>query len=969
MPISGIPARSLFLLLLILALLLHPGTGAASGPKWVAGGSYFSPGAKGTPVVWANGVVSYYLDQGALSTSVSNSQAAMLVAGAAAVWSSVPTAAVRIQQGGSLAEDVNGSNVTANTPGGTGATLPADVQPAAITKPVAVVFDADGSVINAIYGPGSSDPTACTQDGVYTSVDNLSAAGTIAHALIVVNGLCASSPALEGLLQYKLVRAFGQALGLDWSQVNESMWPSDPTTEGLAGWPVMHPLERLCTGSMTSCMPNPTTLRPDDIAGLNQLYPVTTGNIAQWPGKTLTASSTLTVQGTVSFRGGQGMQGVNVVLTPVTGGSPELQYTVAAVSGAYFRRDSGNVITGSSDVYGNPLGRFGTDASAMEGAFVLAGVPLPPGATAAQYQLSIEPVDPLYTGANAVGPYDVSQVSPSGAVQVVSLGTLSAGSVTTQNFTLTDSADGSATDDGVEPEPNAVAVNGEWISKLVGFGHVGWFAFHARANRVFTVEAAALDSSGLGTESKAAMVIGLWNGADAFGASPDLASVTPFNGAEVGLSNLTAQTSGDGEIRIAFGDERGDGRPDFLYRARVLYADRVTPPRMPLAGGTLSIEGQGFHVGTVVLVNGQPAAVTSVTPTEITAIAPAVSAATGTVPVEVEDPQTLGTAQILDGFSYDAHGTDHLRIIAAPSGTVSIGVPVPLAMQVLSGDEVTPAAGVTVTFAVTGGVATLGCGSSPCSAVSNGQGMVTILVTPMTAQATTVSASLSTGASLVAEFDGGTPPQIAATNTLYIAGGVMVNWQPVALVLSGGSPVGGATVSWSAGANVTLGGATSLTNAAGDALANAVVGPLAEGSATTVTACEGVPSACATFAINAVQAEQASLVPVSGIGQVISMSGTLLPVTLEVVDAAGHPLAGATVNVYQQMTAWEPPCPTTGRCPTAPLLGSSAATLVSGSNGLVTFTPMSSSGQPAVIAVEAATGNQGSFSFTLTEHP
>ena len=955
----------------VLAVLFCGGSRAgASGPHWVAGVNYFAPSAKGSPVVWANGRVSYFLDQGALSSTVSNSQAAGMVASAAAVWSSVPTAAVSIAQGGSLSEDVSGANVTANTPAGTGATLPSDAQPSATAEPVAVIFDEDGSVINDIYGPGASDPGSCTLNGVYSTVDNLAAAGTIAHAVILINGLCASSTALDQLLEYELVRAFGRVLGLDWSQVNDAMWPSHPTTDGLTGWPIMHPVEQLCTGSNTNCMPNPLTLRLDDIAGLNRLYPVTAANAGSWSGKTQTASATVTVTGMISFRNGQGMQGVNVVLTPLNGTTPDLRYAVSAVSGAYYRVNAGNAVTGAVDAQGNAYGRFGTDAAAQEGAFVLSGVPLPPGASAAVYQLSLEAVNPAYTGANSVGPYTDNQVKPSGAVQTVVLGSLSAGSAVTQNFTMADSADGQQTDDGLEAAPNGAGGNGEWISKLVGYGHTGWFQFHARANRYFTVEASSLDESGLGSESKAAVLIGLWNGTDALGSAPAMATTVPFNGAAVGLATLAAQTDNDGEIRIAYADICGDGRPDFEYRARVLYADSVFPPRLTLNGGPIAIKGQGFRPGMTVSLNGTAAAVTSITPTEITAVAPSVSAATGTVLLAVQDPQTLATAEILDGLSYDAQGSDAVRIVTAPSGTnLSQGVPVPMTVQVVAGNGTTPAANVLVTFAVQSGTATLGCTASPCTAMTDQNGMATVTVAPATSQATTVAATLSNGATVMTEFDGGTPPQIAATNTLYLAIGAQSTWNPIAVVLNNGVAVSGSAIHWTGGPGAQIQTAATTTNAAGDASTTVLAGPLAAGATATVYACEaGGP--CATFTINAVHTELASLLPVSGVGQSLPATGTAMPVTLEVVDGSGHPLAGAEVNFYQQLDAWQPPCPAQGRCPAPRQLASPAtSSAISDANGLVPFTPMSNNGQPAVLHVQATTGQQGLLQFTITQHP
>ena len=206
--------RTLLSLLLLLSLI--DGFRAdASGPHWVAGVNYFNPAAKGEPGDLGQRAGELLPGPGSL-VEFRLKQPGRLACGrgAAAVWSNVPTAALAITNGGSLSEDVSGSNVTANTPAGTGATLPTDAQPTATSKPVAVIFDADGSVIDDTYGIGASDPNSCTTHwGCTRPVDNFSTAGKIAHAVILVNGLCASSSALEGLLQYELVRAFGRVLG------------------------------------------------------------------------------------------------------------------------------------------------------------------------------------------------------------------------------------------------------------------------------------------------------------------------------------------------------------------------------------------------------------------------------------------------------------------------------------------------------------------------------------------------------------------------------------------------------------------------------------------------------------------------------------------------------------------------------------------------------------------------------------
>src|SRR5262249_34835933 len=97
----------------------------AGGPKYVAGTSYFDPEVAGQPLIWPQGVISYYTDQGSLSPLLSGSAANSFVAGAFSVWTSVPTAALVANNVGPLAEDVNGTNVTVNSDGSI--SMPADI--------------------------------------------------------------------------------------------------------------------------------------------------------------------------------------------------------------------------------------------------------------------------------------------------------------------------------------------------------------------------------------------------------------------------------------------------------------------------------------------------------------------------------------------------------------------------------------------------------------------------------------------------------------------------------------------------------------------------------------------------------------------------------------------------------------------------------------------------------------------------
>jgi len=964
----------LFLLVLLVALILLTAgrTAHAGGPRWFAGSSYFNTSAKGKPIVWAGGQVSYYTDLGSLSSAVTQAQANTMVANAAAVWNAVATAAVKITAKGSLAEDVNGTNVTA---GSGSVTVPADIQSTATAKPVAIVYDADGSVINAYFGSGASAATTCQENGVFTIVDNLAASGNIAHALMLVNGLCATNATQLAILQYQLVRGFGRILGLDWSQANEEMFVNDQlTSQGLAGWPILHPVERLCHASGEACIPNSSQLRLDDIAALNRAYPVTSANIAGFTGKKVTAANTIAVQGTIEFRRGQGMQGVNAVLRPMIPGTdlPDIRYTVTAVSGSSFQGNGGNPVTGISDAQGNALNRFGTDDETMEGFFDLSGVPLPTGQTSANYQLTFEPINPLYTDTTSVGSYTTGQVTPSGTMPTIVLPGLAAGSSVNQTIIIGNSADESLSGaDGIVSAPADLPATGEWTARISGYGHASWLQWWARANREFTVEAAALDDDGQPTTSKAQLVVGMWNGTDPDAAPPIAGTPQAFNGSVVGLTTLPVLTTADSEVRLGIADLRGDGRPDYLYRGRILYADTVAPSRLPSTGGPIVITGAGFRPNSVVTVNGVPAAVTGVSPTQITAIAPASGGFTGNVQVQVQDPQTLGVTIIADGLSYNAQNGDQLSIVTAPANTVSIGVPYPFTVRVMDWDDQAPAAGVTVTYSVAEGSVALGCGNSTCSVTTVGDGTATLMVSATSGSLARVVATLSNGATITSEFTGGIPPAISAiTPNLYIAIGASVQWNPLALVQNNGSPASGAVVTWTPSTSgVSAPTSDSLSGSNGIVTQQLAAGPLNSGDVVPVNACLADGSACAQFDVVAVHTQTAQLVAQSGTSQTISVTQSLAPVVLEVTDAVGHPVAGAVVTFYETLNGWTPPCPAHGACPPAPLLRQQTVQATSGTDGTVILLPISMPGIPSRLVVTATSGQSAVISCELDIEP
>ena len=281
---------------------------------------------------------------------------------------------------------------------------------------------------------------------------------------------------------------------------------------------------------------------------------------------------------------------------------------------------------------------------------------------------------------------------------------------------------------GTAAQPRPMPTGGLWCGRLSQMGQSDWFTFPVRANRIFTVVTQALDESGAPSNSKAMPSIGVWDAFDPIGTSA-VGAAPGLNGLADGETWLRVATNGDDIVRIGIADLRGDGRPDYVYKGWVLYADSVSPARLPASGGPITIQGMGFRLADTVLVGGEAALVTSISPNQITAIAPpAASGVTGSVDVEVDDlPIFYAAAVIPGGVSYDSGNGDALTLVTAPSNTIPIGVAVPFTVTAL-GPSLAPAGGVTVLYTVTSGTATLACGLPTCSVTASGDGRATMNV-------------------------------------------------------------------------------------------------------------------------------------------------------------------------------------------------------------------------------------------------
>ncbi len=669
------------------------------------------------------------------------------------------------------------------------------------------------------------------------------------------------------------------------------------------------------------------------------------------------------------------MQGVNVVARPLDAdGNPLYQYTVTAVTGALFNGNHGNPVTGWDDGNGNPLTMWGSNDPSLQGSFDLSGTPLPPGVTNAVYQVTFEAIDPLYIDDSSVGAYTQGQVSPSGTLDAISVPNMSAGSAQTVDVTVSDSAVGGFNDAiGAEAQPRQLPTGGLWCGRLSQVGQSDWFTFPVRGNRIFSVITQALDETGAPTNSKALPSIGIWDafdpvGATAAGAAPGL------NGLAPGETWLRVATNGDDIVRIGIADLRGDGRPDFAYNGWVLYADTVSPAHLPASGGPITIQGMGFRLADTVLVGGQAALVTSISPNQITAIAPpAVSGVTGSVDVEVDDLPTFYAAAVIPGgVSYDSGTGDALTLDTAPMNTVPIGVPIPFTVTALS-SNLAPAGGVTVVYTVTSGYATLACGLPVCSVTATGDGRATMNVTAVDGTWSIVTASLTNGSSLQAQFVGGTPPALTVlTPQLSLAAGVTFTWTVQALVLSNGRPVANQSVAWQTvlGSGITAQGpAAALTNSSGIATNTLTVGPLAEGQTASINACLNGTNQCVAFSAYGARPDYALLEAVSGTSQSLAASGTPSQIALRLLDMDGNPMAGGTVALYQALYAWSPPCSPNTVCTQGARLSTQASTATSAVDGSVIFTPVSLPGVATNLLGLASSGNTATVNISIIQHP
>ncbi len=928
----------------VLLLLLAPASLRAGGPAFIAG-SGFDAGVQGQPLVWANAQVIYYTDPVNLSPILTEAQADAMVAAAVAPWTSASGVGLSVSQGGHLAEAVNGGDiVVANGV----ITAPADVMPQATGTPLGIIYDFDGTVTDALLGNGAGDLDSCFSNAVYGGPDNFAASGNILHALIVINGICAASNTQLADVQYRLVRVLARSFGLGWSQANLNVVTNDPppTLADFQGFPVMHYLDSVSCVPITICYGgndgvNVAAPKLDDVAALAALYPAS--------GAT---STTGEISGNVFFTtagaAAQMMQGVNVVARLVVNGQPSREYVVTSVSGYSFAGNAGNIVTGYMNADSLPFNYFGSSNAAVEGRYDLGQLTIPTGQTSAEYQVSMEALDPSWS--MRVGPYAPWQVKPSGTFAPV-LVTVTGGVNTQQDILMAASeiAQAAPGSGSTYTTPAVLPQGGNWGAWISGYGAADFFEFNAQANRTASVAVTAFDESGNATESKLLPVIGIWELSDISGGPAPASTPSAFNSTTFGMTRLDAQFNSSEAFRIGIADYRGDGRPDYFYQASVLYSDSVTPARLSVAGGAATLEGIGFVPGLQVSVPSNYGLVSG------TVLAQSASQLQVTLPpatldgpatIQVTNPVSGSYSQMLGALTYGAAATDLLQLLqgAEPSTPIYAQAPNQVRVRATAADGVTPVNGATVAWSSTNGVEFSACGGAfACSVLTDESGEVSTWATPILIGPGTITAQLAPAAY--------SPPQtrqtsvVGTSSTLSLAaiaptqsiaqGATLAIALNVEALNQQGGPQANVAVNFAVTTgSASLSSSSATTNSSGLAGVTAQVTNLS--GMVQVNACAAPGNnPCQTFTLLAVSASSWRLEAVSGTVQIVPNGQAFQPLVMRVTDgsAADNPVLAANVTF---VTTLERNQQGSG----APvILGTSQTQVVTDQNGLAPITP------------------------------
>lgn len=233
----------------------------------MAGGPLVLEGPNGrTPARYQDPAIVLNFDNGDLG-SLAKANADQLVNEALQIWNAVATSTVSLSQGADIAEDIDASNFTSYIP----APFSADHNDDDGLNPI--VYDSDGSIIDAFFGAGQGTGPDATVVG-FAASSIIIGSSFFTEGFAVING---NDELGVPQLQLRLIVAheLGHFIGLDHSQADidnaEVLDPFLPrqlascSTAPPDDYPLMYPYA--CRDSLI--------LHPDDDVAVSTLYPAT----------------------------------------------------------------------------------------------------------------------------------------------------------------------------------------------------------------------------------------------------------------------------------------------------------------------------------------------------------------------------------------------------------------------------------------------------------------------------------------------------------------------------------------------------------------------------------------------------------------------------------------------------------------------------------------------------------------------